>query len=144
MILSVAAGILSLDDKILICQRSAEDGNHPLKWEFPGGKQLENESPEDALIRELNEELGVQVMEMEEVMNYETSYPGRTVHLHFFRISDFVGRARNHVFESIRWVRLEQLNDFDFLEGDRKIVGALTEGKVRLSNPCLNCGLLKL
>src|SRR2546428_11019656 len=54
----VAAGILARDDRVLICRRR-KGGAFPLKWEFPGGKLQDGETPEAALVRELAEELGI-------------------------------------------------------------------------------------
>ena len=55
----VVAGIIERDGEILICQRRRDD-SHALKWEFPGGKVERGESPEEALERELREELDIQ------------------------------------------------------------------------------------
>lgn len=54
----VVAAIIERGGLVLVCRRR-EDGAHPLKWEFPGGKVELGESPEDALRRELREELGI-------------------------------------------------------------------------------------
>src|ERR1017187_3832043 len=88
----VVAGVLVRDGKILICQRRA-DQPHPLKWEFPGGKIEAGESPQAALTRELDEELGIE------------SEAGREI--------------ANRIFETIRWESTAALSEIDFLEGDK-------------------------
>ncbi len=58
--IAVAAGVVCREGRIMICQRKP-GGHQPLKWEFPGGKLEAGESPEQALARELREELGIEV-----------------------------------------------------------------------------------
>src|ERR1700744_448505 len=72
----VAAGILERDGRILICRRRPDQA-HALKWEFPGGKVEPGESPAQALIRELHEELGIQAETGAELMRYEFAYAGK-------------------------------------------------------------------
>ena len=67
---TVVAGVLIRDNRILICQRRADQA-HALKWEFPGGKLEAGESPEQALVRELREELGIESTPIRELMRYE-------------------------------------------------------------------------
>ena len=57
--IAVAAGVVCREGRIMICQRKP-GGHQPLKWEFPGGKLEAGESPEQALARELREELGIE------------------------------------------------------------------------------------
>jgi 8-oxo-dGTP diphosphatase len=113
--------------RILICRRTAAQA-HPLKWEFPGGKVEEGESPPQALGRELREELGVDARIEAEVERYEYSYTGKSpILLIFYAVSDFDGEPRNCVFEEIRWVAPSELTGFDFLEGDIDLVKRLAK-----------------
>ena len=122
---TVVAGLIEREGRILICRRSAS-GRYPLKWEFPGGKVEPQETPEDALARELEEELALRVMEAREMERYEFRYPGReAILLIFFRVTQFAGEPRNRVFEEIRWEAPKDLPAFDFLEGDLDFVGRL-------------------
>ena len=59
----VVGGLIYQNKKILICQRK-EDDDHPLKWEFPGGKVKDLENNNEALRRELKEELSIEINEM--------------------------------------------------------------------------------
>ena len=82
--LNVSAGLVFRGGRLLITQR------HPLAhlgglWEFPGGKQQPDESAENCLIRELREELGIEVIVGELLETIEHVYPEKTVRLKFFR-----------------------------------------------------------
>ena len=113
--------------RILICRRTAVQA-HALKWEFPGGKVEEGESPPQALGRELQEELDVRAGIGDEVERYEFTYAGKSpILLIFYAVSDFAGEPRNCVFEEIRWVAPCELTQFDFLEGDVEFVKRLAK-----------------
>lgn len=116
-IVRVAAGILWRDGKVLACQRDAEGlaGN----WEFPGGRVEDGESPEDALRRELREELDVQV---------HTAWPYDTIQgtcgqgpmeLELF-VCPLPATQEPHpiVHSQLRWLSHEELLDVDWLPAD--------------------------
>lgn len=125
----VVAGLIYRDGRLLVCQRH-RDSAFPLKWEFPGGKIEEGEVPIDALRRELKEELDIEMGEAQLVYRHDHDYAGGPqVSLHFFCVSEFVGEAKNLVFERICWTKLTELERLDFLEGDWAIVRRLaTDG----------------
>jgi 8-oxo-dGTP diphosphatase len=124
----VVAAIVERAGQILICQRRA-DQPHPLKWEFPGGKVETGESPEQALARELAEELDIHNAAGPEITRYEFAYPGKSpILLIFFRVQRFEGEPRNRVFEQMRWEPPHKLASFDFLEGDRDFLTGLYTG----------------
>jgi len=115
---TVVAAVIQRDGRILAGQRKPT-GNHPLKWEFPGGKMEADETPEAALVRELTEELGIRARIQGEITRYEYKYPGRPrILLIFYRVVDFEGEPQNLDFEKLQWVLPQQLRDLDFLEGD--------------------------
>ena len=107
---------------MLACQRH-ENAAFPRKWEFPGGKVEVGESDIDALRRELREELGIAVRDAKQVFQHEHVYPdGPKVSLRFFRILSYEGVMQNLVFQRIEWVDLVELEQLDFLEGDRPLI----------------------
>src|SRR4051795_5713121 len=107
--LLVSAGIIHRDGQILVGQRRRAD-RHPLKWEFPGGKVESGETPQQALVRELREELQIEASVGTELARYEHEYPsGSRVHLLFFAIPEFTGQVKGQVYEQTQWVNLHLL-----------------------------------
>ncbi|HEV8335186.1 MAG TPA: (deoxy)nucleoside triphosphate pyrophosphohydrolase [Candidatus Polarisedimenticolia bacterium] len=128
----VAAAILWRSREILICQRR-QGGGFALKWEFPGGKVKEGETVASALVRELEEELGIAVPagRLAAVETIRHRYPGGPeVEIHFFAVSEFSGEPLNRAFEKIAWVAPADLPGYDFLEADRPLVGRIAAGGV--------------
>jgi 8-oxo-dGTP diphosphatase len=100
-----------------------------LKWEFPGGKVELNESPQQALVRELREELQIDATIGPELARYQHEYSsGNQVHLLFFAIQNYVGQPRGCVFEQICWAAPRELELLDFLEADIAFVRRLACG----------------
>ncbi len=126
--LLVSAGIIHKRGQVLIGQRRKKD-RHPLKWEFPGGKVEQGESPQQALIRELREELDIDAKVGPELARYEHDYPsGSRVNLLFFAVQEFAGEPMGRVFEQICWTDLHLLTGLDFLDGDLDFVRRLARG----------------
>ncbi len=126
----VVAALIARDDKLLICQRTKHQ-TMPLKWEFPGGKIESGERAREALVRELEEELGIAAKIGDEVARVRHRYRrGHCVQLQFFLVTEFEGEIENRIFRDVRWVRRDELADYDFLEADRGLVKDLAAGKV--------------
>jgi 8-oxo-dGTP diphosphatase len=124
----VVAAILEREGLILIGQRKPEQ-SHPLKWEFPGGKVEAGESPEQAVTRELEEELSIRARDLSEIARYQFAYPGKSpIELIFFRVGSHEGNLRNIIFQDLRWEPKEKLMEFDFVEGDRDFLRQLYNG----------------
>ncbi len=126
----VAAALIVRDGEILIGQRRP---NQPmaLKWEFPGGKIEAGESAEEALARELDEELGIRARIGKRVTHVRHNYRhGGAVDLQFFAVHEFSGEIVNHIYHEFRWVRLEELSGYEFLAADRGLIKDLAEGKL--------------
>src|SRR6202012_4940128 len=98
----VVAGLLVRDGMVLICQRRP-DQPMALQWEFPGGKIESGESPEQALARELDEELGIQAIIGPRVTHIRHNYRhGGAVDLQFFAVHEFAGELQNHIYHEVR------------------------------------------
>src|SRR5712675_1445926 len=114
----------------LICQRKA-DQPMSLKWEFPGGKIEAGESSEDALARELDEELGIKAVIGQRVAQIRHKYRnGGTIDLQFFVVREFDGALENRIFNDVRWAPLTALPGYDYLAADLGLLRALSEGKL--------------
>lgn len=102
-----------------------------LLWEFPGGKIESGESAQQALARELSEELGIQAVIGAPVTRIRHNYRhGGAVDLQFFVVREFTGELDNQIYQQIRWVRLQDLLSYEFLAADRGLVKDLAAGKL--------------
>lgn len=97
------------------------------RWEFPGGKVAEGETPEIALHRELREELGIEVIRSTFEMSLVHAYPDREVQLLFHVVEAWHGTPRSLDGQGLRWVALAALGDEDILEADLPFIRALQQ-----------------
>jgi 8-oxo-dGTP diphosphatase len=126
----VAAALIMRGGEVLIAQRRA-DQPMALQWEFPGGKIEAGESPEQALARELDEELGIKAVIGPRVTRIRHNYRhGGAVDLQFFTVHEFSGEIENRIFQQVLWTRLEDLPTYDFLTADRGLIRDLAAGKL--------------
>ena len=131
--LLVVGGLIVKKNKILICQRSS-DNEHPLKWEFPGGKVKNQEEPQQALKRELNEELKITIEHPTYLCDYMFEYKdlGKKVNLFFFLINEYSGEISNTVHNQLKWIEIKQLSDYDFLEGDHEVIKKILKNDLEI------------
>jgi 8-oxo-dGTP diphosphatase len=126
VILVVAAAVYGRDGRVLIAERPA--GKHMGgRWEFPGGKVNVGESEGDALVRELREELGIEVAASASrpLMRLSHSYDDRDVELSMWIVEGFSGEPQGLDGQRLKWVQPARLPDEDILEADRPFVEAL-------------------
>ena len=127
--IEVAVGVLfNSQGKVLIGQRIVQD-NYYQKWEFPGGKLEEGESPQMALAREFSEEISIEILSSEDFMVLEHDYPDRHVKLYVQLIKDYLGDVSAMEGQALKWVQLKELADIDFLKGNQEIIQALIKLK---------------
>ena len=121
--IKVVAGLILQNDKLLICQRP-NFKDHPLKWEFPGGKIKNDETNEEALIREINEELSINIINYEELISYNFNYQdlNKNVFIYFYLVNNFSGKVLNNFHKELKWIEIKDIREYDFLEGDLKII----------------------
>lgn len=129
----VVAAVIELESRILVCQRRRDD-RFPLLWEFPGGKVEPGESPQQALARELAEELGVHAEIGRELFRTRHRYRelADDMELIFFAATLGAEAPRNLAFEQIVWTARAGLAKFDFLPADREFIQLLMAGELRL------------
>lgn len=118
----VAVAIITDEEqRILITQRPVHVP-HGGCWEFPGGKVEQNETAESALIREIKEEVGIDVLQYQFLGVIEHQYSDKTVQLIVFHVSQFSGKPSCLEGQlNIKWVEKNFLNADDFPEANHKI-----------------------
>jgi 8-oxo-dGTP diphosphatase len=128
----VAAVIERSDRRLLIGQRRQTDTS-PLKWEFPGGKVEEGETPEAALARELKEELGATLRKSVPIGRVVHKYAETQEQLEilFFAAEIAEAELTPRPFEKIAWVLPKELADYDFLAANAGLVAQLATGRIK-------------
>ena len=123
--INVVAGIIKNNkDEILITKRNQNKSQGGL-WEFPGGKIEKNETREDAIIREIKEELDV-VINVDEYYGEKTfQYPDKTINLIALNCKIVDGKIKLLEHEDAKWVKKAKLTDFEFAPADEFIVNKL-------------------
>ena len=117
----VTAGLILRDGKILITRRPK--GSHlEGYWEFPGGKQEENESLPSCLEREMQEELRISVRVEKYLLKVDHEYETKFISLHLFQCAWLSGTPTPIGCDEIRWVRPDELTDYQFPPPDIRIL----------------------
>ncbi|WP_313557832.1 8-oxo-dGTP diphosphatase MutT [Teredinibacter franksiae] len=126
-VVHVAVGVvLDQQQNILISQRQA--GQHLAGfWEFPGGKIEAGELCEQALFRELDEELGIQVKVSEALIVIEHQYAEKQVKLDVRLVTQFSGVPSGREGQAFKWVPASQLGAIEFPAANKKIIAALQQ-----------------
>ena len=120
--INVSMGIiLDSEGEILIAQRNLQK-NFGGMWEFPGGKQEADESPEQALIRELKEELSIDVEVLQSFPPYD--YRDESIEVSFYPIQCKIvgGKIVNNEHEEVKFISVDEINNFDFAPPDYETV----------------------
>lgn len=123
--IDVAAALIFHNGKLLITQR--RPGDHlPNLWEFPGGKVEPGETFEHCLVREIREELGVEISVGELVEDLTHTYPEKSVRLCFFNCRLLSGEAKPIHVQDLRWIARDELRNFEFPAADAKLIERLS------------------
>ncbi len=122
-LIHVVVAVIYDSDAIVVAKRP----DHVHKggfWEFPGGKFEAGESSDDALIRELGEELGITPLEYQPLIKIPYHYPEKSVLLHVWTVSRWYGRLHGREGQRIQRVSLAELSDLEFPEANRAVISA--------------------
>jgi 8-oxo-dGTP diphosphatase len=117
----VACAILEQDGNVLAAQRSAAM-TLPLKWEFPGGKIEIDESPQECLIREMKEELGITVFIDAALSPTTYNYPDFTVTLYPFTCRQAGGVMTMYEHHALKWIEPQRMPELDWAAADLPVV----------------------
>jgi len=120
----VAGALFDASGRVLIAQRPAGKVLAG-RWEFPGGKLHVGEDAYAGLVRELREELDVEVKAAERLIRYSHAYPERVVWLDMWIVSSWSGEPRGLDGQALKWIAPRRLREEDILEADQPIVEAL-------------------
>jgi 8-oxo-dGTP diphosphatase len=133
--LHVVAAVIERPDRCLLIGQRRRGDTSPLKWEFPGGKVRSGETFEQALARELREELGVTLVKSVEIASVRHQYANTAdeLEIHFFAAQYAEPDISPHVFEQIAWVLPRELSSFDFLPANRELIANLATGRIKPS-----------
>lgn len=121
----VAAAMIQHEGRILATQRGY--GEFKDGWEFPGGKVEPSETPQQAIVREIKEELGVEIVPERLVTVVDYDYPSFHITMHCFLASLRSGEVHLLEHEAARWLKPEQLDEVDWLPADVAAVEKLKE-----------------
>lgn len=127
----VAAGVIyNPKGQILIARRAASQHQGGL-WEFPGGKIEAGESAQQALTRELHEELAISVTASEPLIRIEHEYSDKSVLLDVWCVTAFSGEARGVEGQPLEWVLPSELQNYDFPAANEPIIEAVLKRDAR-------------
>jgi len=122
--IEVSAALIFRDGRLLIAQRHAKSHLGGL-WEFPGGKREAGETFEQCLVREIREELGVEISVGGLFEDIAHAYPEKTVHLRFFTCKLLAGEPQPLDCAALKWVTKPELADFEFPAADAQLLEKL-------------------
>lgn len=120
----IAVGVLKKGEQVCLSLRQKHQ-SHADFWEFPGGKIEANESIEQALVREFQEELGVNTSLWQPLIEIPWHYEKISVRLHVYISNRFEGNPFGKEGQLVRWVNINQLEDMQFPEANAGIVSAI-------------------
>ena len=123
--LHVVAAVIWDEDRVFATQRGY--GNYKDWWEFPGGKVEDNETPEEALRREIREELKVEIAVEEYLMTVEYDYPEFHLVMQCFRCSIIEGEPVLLEHEAAKWLPVNNLRQVQWLPADLEVLEHIEE-----------------
>ena len=125
-VVHVAVGVILNDARQILLAKRPADSHQGGLWEFPGGKVEQGEALAQALIRELKEELGIDVHKNSPLLQVRHDYDDKAVLLDVCVVWEFGGVARGLEGQSLRWVEVQDLGSYNFPAANVAIVEAVS------------------
>ena len=119
--IDVVAAVIMKNDLFLIANRSFEDNSQGI-WEFPGGKVEENETFNSALMREIKEELSLNIKVGDMIATIDLNKTDKNIYVHYYYAIIVSGQISLNVHSEFKWVSHTQLKNFTYIDGDRHIL----------------------
>ncbi|WP_413702054.1 8-oxo-dGTP diphosphatase MutT [Psychromonas sp. KJ10-10] len=124
-IINISIAIVKDNSEQFLIALRASDVHQGGKWEFPGGKVETNESPDEAMLRELYEEVGLTATDYQLFEKLFFDYGDKQLNLHFYLVSKYTGQATAKEDQPIKWVCKEELQQYDFPEANQSVINKL-------------------
>jgi 8-oxo-dGTP diphosphatase len=124
-VVHVAVGVIYDTNGNILIARRAQDAHQGGLWEFPGGKVDTGERVQDALRRELEEELAIKVKHTQPLIQIRYDYPDKSVLLDVHQVTRFSGVAHGNEGQPIRWISPSELTQYAFPAANKPIVSAI-------------------
>lgn len=118
--IDVACAVIVSDKKLLACQRGVNT-DHPFEWEFPGGKVETGETAVECVVREISEELGVDVMVLQKLEAIAYNYGFKAIRLIPFLCEIRKGQPKALEHVNIKWQSFHEFENLKWSEADRKL-----------------------
>ncbi|WP_319500854.1 (deoxy)nucleoside triphosphate pyrophosphohydrolase [uncultured Draconibacterium sp.] len=128
--IQVTCAIIIDKGKILVAQNN-KSSDHPLQWEFPGGKVKSGETEKECIVREIEEELNLTVEVEEALIPVEYDYKIKAIRLIPFVCSLASGEVKLNDHNAVKWVTIDELDELDLAEADKVLI-QMNENRDRL------------
>jgi A/G-specific adenine glycosylase len=129
----IGVAVIYNQQGLILIDRRLEGGSFGGLWEFPGGKVEAGETVPDCIRREILEELGISIEVGEHLLTLTHTYSSFHITLHVYLCRHQIGEPQTLQCQEIRWVSLEEIDEFQFPEANSQIITALKTRK----KPCL-------
>ena len=120
--------------RILVTQRGPES-DHPFLWEFPGGKKKQHETVEECILREIMEELELEIEIIKPMVSVQHNYITKQIELIPFLCSLRSGKLKLNEHIDYKWVELDELYKLPFSEADEKLIRQPTNQRILKEYP---------
>ncbi len=130
----IGVGVIINDQNEVLIALRPDDAMLGGLWEFPGGKKKENESVRETVTRECEEELGIEVKTYQQIARIKHSYSHFKITLHAFISCIESGTPQPNDSEQLKWVSLQELDQYPFPRANRQLIDKLTDNKATFQN----------